>query len=259
MIWAERAVGQNGCVTMRILQIIALSCLAVLGGPALASSLVEPSLHVIAGGPDRPRIALTFDACEGRTDQRILGALVDNRIPATIFATARWLSRNSAAVAILQAHPDLFQVENHGARHIPAVDRPMSVYGLAAAGSPAAVLAEAQGGADAIKAAGFATPKWFRGATAKYTTTSLAEIRSLDLGVAGYSVNGDGGAQLSAGASEKRLLSARDGDVVLAHINQPGRTAGAGVVRGILALKARGVQFVHLDDGGPGPAATAKP
>ena len=71
----------------------------------------------------------------------------------------------------------------------------------------------------------------------------------MGLRVAGYSLNGDGGATFGAGLAEKRIAAARDGDVVIAHINQPRRPAGGGVARGILDLKAKGYQFVKLDDG----------
>ncbi|RWD98354.1 polysaccharide deacetylase family protein, partial [Mesorhizobium sp.] len=70
-----------------------------------AAALVEPTLHLKlqrGGG----RVALTLDACGGKTDTRILSALVENGIPATIFVTGIWLKRNAAAVEILRAHPD---------------------------------------------------------------------------------------------------------------------------------------------------------
>lgn len=210
--------------------------------------LVEPHL-ALSPQPDAPvRIALTFDACSGKTDTRILDTLVENRIPATIFATARWLKRNPQTVAILKANPDLFEVENHGAMHVPAVDKPGTVYGIAAAGSPEAVTAEVKGGADALAAAGFPTLRWFRGATARYTPSAMEEIGSIGYRVAGFSLNGDDGATVSAATAEKRLAGARDGAVVIAHINQPDRAAGAGIAKGILALKARGVTFVRLVD-----------
>lgn len=215
--------------------------------PAVAAPLLEPALHVAQGGAQHPNIALTFDACDGRVDSRILNTLVSNGIPATIFVTAKWLKRNAEAAAVLRAHPELFDVEDHGARHVPAVDKPVRVYGIAAAGSPAAVEQEAQGGAAAIRGAGFAAPKWFRGATAKYTASSMREVQAAGLRVAGYSVNGDSGAVLSAAATQRRFEKAKDGDVIIAHINQPQKAAGAGVVRGLLALKARGVNFVRLD------------
>ena len=162
--------------------------------------------------------------------------------------TARWLKRNAATMAVLKAHPDLFEIENHGAMHVPAVDRPVSVYGIAAAGSAQAVETEVAGGAEAIAGEGL-QPHWFRGATAKYSLSSIGQIRQMGFRVAGYSVNGDGGSLLGAGAAEKRIAAARDGDVIIAHINQPTHAAGAGVVKGILDLKAKGYAFVRLDDG----------
>ncbi|MGO7631772.1 polysaccharide deacetylase family protein, partial [Rhizobium ruizarguesonis] len=53
------------------------------------------------------RIALTFDACMGQSDERILSTLVRERIPSTIFVTARWLKRNPAALAVFLQNPDL--------------------------------------------------------------------------------------------------------------------------------------------------------
>lgn len=213
------------------------------------AKLLEPDLHVAKSGTPAIRVALTFDACEGHTDDRILSTLVDNRIPATIFITAKWLKRNSAAFEIMRAHPDLFELENHGARHIPAVDEPVKVYGIKAAGSPDAVKTEVEGGAQALVAAGVTQPKWFRGATAKYTPSSLALIRGLGYKVAGYSLNADGGSLFGAALTQKQFARAKDGDVIIAHINQPTHAAGEGVAKGLIDLKNKGVTFVRLEDG----------
>lgn len=226
-------------------RVLAALSLSLFFGSAHAASLVEPTLHLPRS--DHLRVALTLDACSGQTDARILDTLVANRIPATIFATGRWLKRNTATVAILEAHPDLFEIEDHGLDHVPAVDRPLAIYGIRAAGSKAAVEAEVEGGAAALGAASVRAPVWFRGATAKYTLSSIDLIHHLGLKVAGYSLNGDGGSLLGAASAEKRIAAARDGDVIIAHINQPGHRAGAGVASGLLALKARGAEFVKLD------------
>lgn len=227
-----------------------LIALIVPAGSAFAKQpdTVEPTLHVAPGGAGSPRVALTFDACMGQTDKRILSALIDNQIPATIFVTGRWLKRNRTVFAEMRAHPDLFEIQNHGARHIPAVDSPMRIYGIAAAGSPEAVQAEVEGGANAVRAAGGGNPKWFRGSTARYSKSAIAQIRKLGFRVAGYSVNGDGGSLLGAKATEKRIAAARDGDVVIAHINQPKHAAGEGVAKAIVELKAKGFTFVRLTD-----------
>lgn len=226
----------------RLLSVLLLS---LAFSPAQAGSLIEPTLHLHPSG--HVRVALTLDACGGHTDSRILSALVDNNIPATIFVTGLWLKRNPDALAIMRSRPDLFDLEDHGARHVPAIDRATKVYGIKAAGSRKAVTAEVAGGAAALVRAGAPAPTWFRGATAKYTASSIDLIHRLGLKVAGYSLNGDGGSLLGAGTTERRIAAAKDGDVIIAHINQPTHAAGAGVARGVLDLKARGVEFVKLD------------
>ncbi|HWT59317.1 MAG TPA: polysaccharide deacetylase family protein [Rhizobium sp.] len=211
--------------------------------------LVEPHLHIarsnIAG---HARIALTFDACMGQADERILSTLVRERIPATIFVTARWLKHNPAALAVFLQNPDLFELENHGENHIPAVDTPTLIYGIASAGSPQAVKQEVAGGAAAMTAAGIPAPHWFRGSTAKYDLSAIGEIRAMGYRIAGYSVNGDGGSLLGAVITEKRIASAKDGDVVISHVNQPTHAAGEGVAKALVDLKMKGTEFVRLAD-----------
>src|SRR4051812_28718873 len=97
--------------------------LGCLSTAALARTAdVEPGLRIAALPASGERVvALTFDACMGDTDHRILDTLVDQAIPATIFATHRWLRKNTEAIATLLAHPDLFEIENHGDMHLPAI------------------------------------------------------------------------------------------------------------------------------------------
>ena len=72
--------------------------------------------------------------------------------------------------------------------------------------------------------------------------------------VAGYSLSADEGALLGTRQTAARIAAARDGDVIIAHVNHPEKPAGAGVAAGVLALKARGFRFVKLDGSGV-PAA----
>ena len=235
--------------------LLAIAIVAI-ASPARAAGLIEPRLTLPAPGLQQPHVALTLDACSGRSDGRILSALIGNRIPATVFVTSRWLKNNPAVLRLLLAHPDLFQIENHGARHVPAVDRPTSVFGIRAAGSAAAVKREVAGGAAAVLAATGRVPRWFRGATGKYTASSVSVVRAQGEAIAGYSlIADDGAARLGKAATARRIGQARNGDVIIAHLNHPEKRAGEGVVQGLLALKAKGFVFVML--GRPGRAGPA--
>lgn len=233
------------------LQIFIFLSLIGLSGVAQANGILEPKLNVAKGGTASPRVALTLDACSGLADERILFALVEYNIPATIFVTARWLKRNPDKITLFKLHPELFEIENHGEKHVPAVDVPMSIYGLRAAGSPRAVIDEVKGGEDAVTAAMGYAPKWFRGAGAVYTRSSILEIEHMRQRIAGFSIAGDGGASYSSRRTAETISVASDGDVILAHVNQPKKPAGAGVVEGILNLKAKGFKFVRLDEPEP--------
>lgn len=228
---------------------------ATLTSPVFAKD-IEPALHLVHAGPAR-EVALTFDACSGAVDHRILDVLLNERIPATIFVTSRWLKRNAETVAVLKAHPDLFEIENHGDHHIPAVTDTPQVFGIASAGSLEAVRAEVDGGAQSIRRVFAITPHWFRGATARYSTDAATAIEAEGYRIAGYSLNADMGASLPAASVAKRLSGAKSGDVVIAHINQPTRSAGAGVAAGILGLIQAGAVFVRLDATESEPATVA--
>jgi peptidoglycan/xylan/chitin deacetylase (PgdA/CDA1 family) len=213
-----------------------------------SDGLIEPALTIEPGGKAGPRVALTLDACMGEVDLRILDTLVTNKIPATLFVTGRWLANNGDALKTLLAHPELFELENHGAMHIPAVTGAEKLYGLVPAGTLAAVAAEVDGGARAMAAAGIPRPTWYRDATALYSGDALLRIRQMGYRIGGFSLNADFGASLPADKVTERMLAAKDGDVIIGHINQPKRPSGAGLAAGVLALKAKGFTFVRLKD-----------
>jgi peptidoglycan/xylan/chitin deacetylase (PgdA/CDA1 family) len=196
---------------------------------------------------DQRVIALTFDCCPGAFDARIATVLVSERIPATIFVTGLWLRRNPEGLALLLAHPDLFAIENHGELHIPPVLGDRTIYGIRAAGDLPAIRREIDGGAQAIRAATGAVPRWYRAATGFYTPSVIPEIQSMGFAIAGYSLSADQGASLPATRVAARLAGARSGDVIVAHLNQPLRPSGQGVVEGLQELQRQGTNFVRLD------------
>ncbi len=213
-----------------------------VGSPAL----VEPILRLPPS--DKPTVALTLDACPGAFDERLARALADNAIPATIFVTTPWMRRNPTGLAFLLAHRDLFSLQNHGDRHLPPVLGSRTVYGLKPAGTLDAIRTEVALGSAAVAAASGEIPKWYRGAAALYSPEALAPIRQMGFGIAGFSLSADAGASLPAATVAARIAKARDGDVIIGHVNQPLRPSGAGIAAGVVTLKRQGMAFVRLPD-----------
>jgi peptidoglycan/xylan/chitin deacetylase (PgdA/CDA1 family) len=230
---------------LRMLAIaIALVCLAVHAD----EQPIEIHDRIKQDSGQGNRVALTLDACSGRYDEALIDFLIKNRIPATIFATKRWLDRNAGAVATLNANLDLFDIENHGERHIPAIiGKDREVYGIAGAQDMAHLRREVQEGARAVEKATGVAPLWYRGATGVYDPQAADEIRHLGFKIAGFSVNADDGASLSKASVVKRLRRVKAGDVIIAHMNKPDSETAEGLVAGLPELLDRGYVFVRLD------------
>jgi peptidoglycan/xylan/chitin deacetylase (PgdA/CDA1 family) len=203
---------------------------------------IEPRLRM----PASSGVALTLDACPGGFDERIATALVASNIRATIFVTSVWMRMNPAAVAYLLANKEIFALENHGKRHVPPVLGSRRIFGIEVAGDFPAIQQEVEGGARAIEQAAGRRPTWYRAATGFYSRSIIPRIEAMGFAIAGYSVNADEGASLPAHAVAARIAAARAGDVIVAHINQPHRASGAGVVEGARMLQGAGMNFVHL-------------
>lgn len=206
------------------------------------TGLVEPCLRLSAQG-----VAVTLDACPGHFDERIANMLISCNIPATIFVTEIWMRWNPDGLALLKSRPDLFELENHGARHIPPVLGDAPIYGLAPAGTQEAIRAEVLDGANAISAATGKRPTWYRGAAGIYSPAAIPAIEAMGFKIAGYSLNSDEGASLPARTVAARIGAAQHGDVIEGHINQPKRESGAGIAAGLKALHEAGTSFIRLD------------
>src|SRR5579864_2341845 len=205
----------------RILPLLAFALLAPFA--ALASPRpVEVHQLLALPQPEARVAALTLDACGGGYDARLIRFLVGERIPATVFATRKWIERNAEGVAMLRSHPELFDIEDHGANHVPAViGLGRRVYGIAGNIDVAHLESEVRGGALAVEAATGIAPHWYRGATAEYDARALQVIVAMGYKVAGFSINADAGATLGREAIVARLNAVRPGDIIIAHMNKP--------------------------------------
>jgi len=75
---------------------------------------------------------------------------------------------------------------------------------------------------------------------------AAAIAQDLEMPVAGFTVNGDGGATFSVAMVRDTLDQVRDGDIVLAHLNRPGGGTAEGCAAALPGLLDRGVRFVAL-------------
>lgn len=194
------------------------------------------------------RVALTLDACSGKYDDDLIQFLIRNRIPATIFATKKWLDQNPYGASVIKSHLDLFDVENHGENHIPAViGAGRKVYGISGEPDIIHLRREVTEGAHAIEAVTGVAPRWYRGATAEYDAQAIEEITKLGYKIAGFSINADAGATLKMAAIEERLKHVKAGDVIIAHMNKPASDTAEGLSVGLIHLLRSGFVFVRLD------------
>lgn len=213
-----------------------------------ANRPVEIHDRIALGSGPKNAVALSLDACSGAFDEDLITFLIRNRIPATLFVTKRWMSKNAAALNLLMRHSDLFDIENHGENHIPAViGRGRKVYGIPGEPDLLHLRQEVLEGAKAIQGVTGVSPHWYRGATAEYDQQAAEEIRRLGFGIAGFSVNVDAGGTLRRQQIVERLRQVQAGDVLIAHMNKPRSDSAEGLATGLVELLRRGLVFVRLD------------
>lgn len=197
-------------------------------------------------------VALTFDACGGSVkgsgfDKDLIELLRKERVPATLFINARWIAANPEIFRDLASDP-LFEIANHGFEHKPLSVNGKEAYGIPGTKNALEAAWEIEGGAESIEKASGNRPRFFRSGTNHYDEVSVKIARGLEHKVIGCSVNGDGGATLSAQEVKKQLLSAKPGTIVLMHMNRPDGETAEGVLLALGPLLEKGFSFVRLSE-----------
>ncbi|MDH6198252.1 peptidoglycan/xylan/chitin deacetylase (PgdA/CDA1 family) [Mycobacterium frederiksbergense] len=193
--------------------------------------------------PNGKQIALTFDACDGACDDALLDTLQRNAVPAVLMLNARWLDRHPDRAAQLAGNP-LFEIGNHGTRHVPLSMTGRSAYRIAGTRSADEVVNEVWTNHLRLTALTGRPPTWFRPGTAYYDDVAVDIVHQLGEQPLGFSVNADIGATASAAAVRNNVMSAAPGSIVLAHMNHPASGTHAGIADAIPVMQAAGWQFV---------------
>ncbi|MFD8722356.1 polysaccharide deacetylase family protein [Streptomyces sp. NPDC059629] len=206
-------------------------------------------VHRLPAG--RQGIALTFDACGGRGGSGYDRALIDflrkREVPATLFLNSRWIDANPAVFRELAAEP-LFEIANHGTRHLPLSVTGRSAYGIPGTRSAAEVYDEIVGNRAKLTRLLGSPPRFFRSGTAYCDDVAAGIVTALGERFAGFSVNGDAGATFSPEQVRTTVGAAPAGSVVICHMNHPEGGTARGIAAAVPRLLASGHTFVRLSD-----------
>lgn len=202
-----------------------------------------------AGSSSPHAVFLTLDACGGPHgsgyDKALIGGLVDAGIAATLFLNQRWIETNRATAEALAALPQ-FSIQNHGSRHMPLSVNGSEAYGIPGTMNAREAAMEVWENHVAVTELTGTAPVWFRPGTAHLDDVGLSIAGALGERIAGFAINGDGGATLPAASVAAETAAAVGGEIVIAHMNQPGSGTAAGLLQAVAELRDRGIEFARL-------------
>lgn len=194
-------------------------------------------------------VFLTLDACGGPAgsafDQVLIDGLRAARIPATLFLNMRWIEANADVAATLAAEP-LFSIQNHGSAHLPLSVTGAEAYGIFGTTSVREAAQEVWANHQAITDLTGHAPRWFRPGTAHLDDVGLSIAAALGERIAGFAINGDGGATLPAFDVATAVSAAVGGELIIAHMNQPESGTAEGILNAVNAMRTRGLDFAIL-------------
>lgn len=205
--------------------------------------------------PRDDSFALTFDACGGPMpsspgmayDSELISVLRRFKVPATLFLNHRWLKMNRET-AIELAHDSLFELANHGTRHIPLSVSGASAYGIKGSQDAVEVFDEIDGAQAELTRLTGRAPRFFRSGTAHVDETSVSIVKAYGLEVVNFRVNADAGATASPAQVVTQLRGVRGGDIVIAHFNRPSGGTAKGFAQGLSGLLDSGLKPVRLSE-----------
>ncbi len=194
------------------------AALAVMAG--LSSLLLlsgDGTAQVIRGGaPNCRAVALTFDLCPVRQgtgyDTGLIDYLIEHKIPATFFASGRWIKKHDAEMKQLLAVP-FFEMGTHGQAHahLAALDEGQQQ-------------AEIIGAVDLLNARYGVRAPLFRPPYGEFNDATVAVVKQLGLQFILWNViSGDPDPSLSADKMLAHLTaSTRGGSLIVFHANGKG-------------------------------------
>jgi len=202
---------------------------------------------------DQKVLALTLDACGGPRgsgyDVGLIHYLENERIPATLFISGRWIDANPEIFKNLSRNP-LFETENHGLNHKPCSLIGRSVYRIGGTKNAEEIYDEIELNAIKIETLTGHKPKYYRPGTAYSDEICVEMANTLGYEVVNFSVRGDAGTTYSKKQVKEALFNAPPGSIILMHMNHPEGQTAEGVITATPELRKRGLRFVKLSEYG---------
>lgn len=201
---------------------------------------------------EKKLLLLTLDACGGSEkssgyDAELISFLKENRIPVVLFVNSRWIDSNKKIFLEISKDP-LFDIQNHGTKHLPLSLYGESAYGIRGSKSKEEIIDEVMINHKKISELTGKNMTYFRSGTAHYSDEAVSIVNSLGYTVLGFSINADAGATYTSLQIQKELNRARRGDIIIAHFNHPESQNATGLSIGIKKLLASGWRFVSLKE-----------
>lgn len=198
-------------------------------------------------------IALTLDACGGKTgsayDKDLIDYLVKNKVQATLFLNARWIDRNLDVFMQLAAN-NLFNIANHGWKHRPASVNGKKIYGQKGTKTVAQAVDEIEINAIKIESLTGARPIFYRSGTAYYDEVATKVANDLKHQVINFNIlSGDANPFLAQKVIYSNLVRGlKPGAIIICHMNHPIWNTKEALIPFIELAKKQGYRFVKLSD-----------
>jgi peptidoglycan/xylan/chitin deacetylase (PgdA/CDA1 family) len=220
----------------QLFQIIFLLCFVLLQPQQTdAQALFHGSRH-------EKKIALTFDACPSYThggfDERIIKTLVDSGVPATLFLSGKWIIKHRNEAKKLALAPG-FELGNHSYSHPHCTTI-----------SDDSLRQEIERTETLLKSIGGTSSKLFRPPYSETDQRVEHITQNLGLATVMYDLaSGDPDTTIS----RERLIryvvtSARNGSIIVMHMNGRGWHTAEALPEIIQALHAKGFMFSKVSD-----------
>jgi peptidoglycan/xylan/chitin deacetylase (PgdA/CDA1 family) len=188
------------------------------------------------------KVALTFDACPapaiGGYDSAITSILIENNVPATLFLSGRWV-RNHIRETVLLASTPQFEIGNHSYSHPHMKNL-----------SDSAVAWELKKTQEILWRVGKKQVSYFRPPYGEYDDriSTLAKKNGLEL-VEFDLASGDPDTSISAKRLARYVIdNAKNGSIVVFHMNGRGRHTAEALGDIITGLRARGFEFAKVSE-----------